>query len=167
MSRKRESGESDDGDVINIAMLGVRDFQERYLPPSESCPRWELPDCQQIIEDFERCSSDLTIYLKAIKDDADHLVRQMILTAVLDKLSTSAESLKRFYELRAAGENARLMLLEENAMFMARHDTTALKFVLEKRKSDRFGKVDKAATVDDEKKQQVDRLIDALKRNKD
>lgn len=140
MSRKARTSDDDGGDAIDFALIGAKDFVHRYVPPSESCPKWELPEHDQIIEDFARCGSDLSIYLQAALPDGNKSARQMLLGAIVMHLKASEPHYKLFCDMRDAGEEARLMLLEEAALAMAKYDTGALKFVLEKRRADRFGK---------------------------
>jgi hypothetical protein len=163
MSRKRADGEGDSGDVLNASALGLSDLSPRYQPPrSEGEPGWKLPDNAEIVDDFERCGSQLDIFLKAVLPEGDRFGRQLLLSAILLRLKSDREQYERFCDLRDAGEEARIMLLEEQAYTLAQYDPAAFKFILEKRKSEKYGKP-KGEEGDDAQTQALKALTEALK----
>ena len=166
MSRKRGEESADSRDVFDVETLGLGDIRLGYVGPNEARATWGLPDNEQIIWDFERCGSQLDIFLKAIAPDDGRFSRQLLLAAIVLQLKGDKASLEKFQDLRNAGEDARLMLLEERAFAMAEYDPAAFKFILEKRRGDRYGKgqIDEET---DEKVQALKNLSAALKANPD
>lgn len=142
MSRKRGEAEDSSRDVFDLSLIGSRNFSDRYLPPCESKPQWELPDSTRIIEDLEQCGSNLSIFLQAILGDSDSPhARQVLLASIVLKVQKLEEDWDKFESTRKAGDDARLMLIEDSVLRSAQSgDMTAMKFVLEKRRPDKYGK---------------------------
>lgn len=184
MSRKGKEGEGDGGDVIDVAILGLGDLASKYHAPGYregdgfggcrlGSTNWTLPPNAEIIRDFERCGSQLGLYLEAVlptnanggaKNAA--FAKQLLLSAIVLQLKTVPEDFKTFEERRNAGEDARLMLLEENAYEAAEFNPAAIKFLLEKRRGDRFGRAT-SKEGDDEKTQALKELSARLKASRD
>lgn len=166
MSRKRTEAATDSGDEFNVESIGARDFAQRYLPPGGVRPRWQLPSNARIIEDFKQCGSDLSIYLHAVApNNLDRHSRQILLSSIILQLKEdNGKAFELFNDARTAGEEARLLLVEESLMTEAsRGDTVAMKFVLEKRRSHRFGKGGTVTGGDDD---DFRNLINAIRGNK-
>lgn len=141
MPRKRTESEDPTGNAFDFDSIGAGDFASRYIPPDESSPDWQLPDNARIVGDLKRCGSDINLYLQAIDSELSSQARQVLLASILFQVSQDQTAQDDFEKVRSAGESARLLLAEEKIFRLAgAGDTTALKFVLEKRLAGKFGK---------------------------
>lgn len=139
MSRKAAPPDSDSGNVFDYGIIGGNDFANAYHRPTSETPRWQLPDSKQIVTDFERCGGDLSIFLGAILPDDGERAKQVLMTCIVRKLKDE-EEFEEFEKIKNAGEEARLYMIEERAFTMAGYDASALKFILQARRSNKFGK---------------------------
>ena len=118
----------------------------KYIPPGTSenhSAFYQLPPLQTIYDDFKLCAGSWNKFLRQHITDENH--HNVVLTEILALIETAETETKESFELvRRMGEQALLMRVEDDMHELAgsvgKERVSAMKWLLEKRMPDKFGK---------------------------
>lgn len=116
MPRKSQDVEGTEKKPFDYAAVGGDSIKRGYAAPCTSHPQWKLPTNERLISDLQRCGGNLSLYLEAINPDGDARSRQILLGAILTQLKEDDEESRDWDDIRAAGDSARLLMIQEMAM---------------------------------------------------
>ena len=110
--------------------------------------KWIVPSADEIIIDLECCGGAIPILLDSLLPKASPEESLILLGAILLVVREDQPARERFNKLREAAEEASLTMVHEQIYRNARKgDVQSMKFVLERRAKNLFGK--DAKGVDD------------------
>lgn len=163
-NRRAREDESDDGSDYSGNAEGF-DGATQYLPPGVgiNCARtWCVPEARAICDDIKSCGYSINKLVDVVCRHHGKADKLGLLGALLECLKGDSVCYAEYIECQAIAEEAEGLLIEgtlrKNAM--GGEDTQALKFYLERRLPDKFGRlVKKTGLAGDE---ELAKLLEAL-----
>lgn len=165
MARNRRAREDEPADGLYLDGDATGFDASQYIPPQHELNldrAWKVPEARTICDDIKSCGYSVHRLVHAICTKYGKADQLGLLGAIIERVKCDPSAYSDFVNYQAVAEEAEVLMIEstlrKNAM--SGEDTVALKFFLERRAPDKFGKVTKAtgATTDD----QLTEILNAL-----
>ncbi len=173
MARNRRARENESDDGSDYCGDAERfDGATQYLPPGHGINlgrTWLVRLPSEIVDDIKSCGYSINKLVDAICRHYQTGNKLGLLGSLLESLKSDSEQYSEYLSYQAIAEEAEGLLIEgtlrKNAM--GGEDTQALKFYLERRLPDKFGRVvNKGGNAGDEELQKIlEALPDKRKAN--